>query len=590
MRRWIAAGAPFGSRELAVTGIAVEPTDSLIPETEKKMTLRVTASLSDGSQQDVTGLALYSSNDDAIAAVTKSGEVTASGRGLTSIMVRYSGQVAAARVAVPFGSIDAAADFPVQNFIDEHIEAELRRMGLPASPLSNDAEFQRRVFLDVIGRLPASDEARVFAQEPAAAKRRAECIESLLVREEFADLWTMRLADLLLAGGKGTNEQAAQEYHGWLRRQISEQTPLDVIVRSLLTATGSDGPANFFSLSNDPRDLAEHAGRMFLGTQIACARCHSHPNDRWTQEDYHGFAANFARVSREGGKIQITARGEVEHPGTGRPLIPKPLGAPPPDVAHADRRLAIAAWITASDNPFFARSLVNRVWKHLLGRGLVEPVDDLRPTNPATHPALLDALAAEFVKHHFDLRHLIRTIVSSRVYQLSSAPLPGNRLDDRLYSHALIRNLSAQVFVDAVAQATGVPDHFPNSPDNTRAVQLVSTQTPSYALDVLGRCARDRSCESPARSGGGLARALHLINGDTIEQKLRGGILDQLFKEDAGDEKIISELYLRTLTRPPEPAERGEWTAVLSRATDRREAVEDLLWTLLNSREFGFNH
>ncbi len=594
VRRWIAAGAAFGLRDLLVTGITVEPADSLVRGTGQKLNLRVTASLSNGSRQDVTGLALYSSNDDGIAAVTKSGEVSTACRGLTSIMVRYSGQVAAARVAIPFAEIsEPAADFPAQNFIDEQIAAMLVRMGLPASALSGDAEFQRRVYLDLGGRLPTSGEARAFAKEPATATRRAECIEGLLAGDDFVDLWTLRLADLLLVGGKGASEQAAQQYHDWLRRQIAQQTPLDEIVRSLLTAAGDparEGPANFFTLSNDPRDLAEHVSRMFLGTQIACARCHAHPHDRWTQEDYHHFAAGFARISRDGGSIQVVARGEVEHPKTGRPMEPKPLGAPPSTAADADRRIAVAAWITSPDNPFFARSLVNRVWKHLLGRGLVEPVDDLRPTNPATHPALLDALAADFAKHQFDLRHLIRTIVSSRTWQLSSTPLAGNRLDDRLYAHALIRELPAPVFMDAVAQVSGVPDHFPNHSKGTRAVQLVSAQTPSYALDVLGRCARDRSCESPARSGGGLARALHLINGDTIQHKLRGGILDALLREGAGNEEIISELYLRALTRLPEVAEQTEWAAVLSRAPDRREAIEDLLWTLLNSREFGFNH
>lgn len=595
LRRWIAAGAPRGPGELHVTGITVDPADSLVRETGRKLTLRVTASLSDGSQRDVTALALYSSNDDAIAGVTKSGEITTAGRGLTSIMVRYSGQVAAARVAVPFGDAAATggggAEFPSHNFVDGPIGKALQRMGLPASALSTDAEFLRRVYLDVTGCLPSSEEARDFAKTPATAERRAEIIESLLAGEEFVDLWTMRLADLLLAGGKGTNEQSARAYHDWIRRRIQERAPLDSVVRTLLTATGGE-PANFFALSSDPRDLAEHVSRMFLGTQIACARCHAHPGDRWTQDDYHRFAAGFARIRRDGGRIQILDRGEVEHPKTGRPLSPKPLGAPPVDAAaHPDRRVPLAAWITSPDNPFFARSLVNRVWKHLLGRGLVEPVDDLRPTNPATHPDLLDALAADFTAHHFDLRHLIRTIVSSRTYQLSSKPLAGNKADDRLYSHALVRELPAQVFMDAVARAAGVPDQFPNAVEGARAVQLASAQTPSYALDVLGRCARDRSCESPVRSGGGIARALHLINGDTIQQKLRGGILDRLFKENAGDEKIISELYLRTLTRLPEPAEHAEWSAVLSKTpAARREAAEDLLWTLLNSREFGFNH
>jgi Protein of unknown function (DUF1553)/Protein of unknown function (DUF1549) len=587
VRAWIAAGAPYGPRDLQVQSIAVEPADSLLSDTGNGLPLRVTASLSDGSRQDVTALALYSSNDNAIADVSKTGEVVKRGRGLTSIMVRYSGQVAAARIAVPFAET-ADVDFPTRGFIDEQIRAELVRLRLPASRLSGDAEFQRRVFLDLIGRLPTSDEAREFAKEP----QRERLVDSLLVRDEFTDFWTMRFSDLLLIGGKGANDKGVRQYHDWLRARIARGTPLDQLVRELLTATGDtarSGPPNYFALAADPRDMAEHAGRMFLGTQIACARCHAHPSDRWTQDDYHRFAAYFARVGRDGGIITVSERGEVEHPKTGRPLSPKPLGAPP-TAETPDRRVTMAAWLTAPENPLFARSLVNRVWKHLLGRGLVEPVDDFRPTNPATHPALLDGLAADFAAHHFDLRRLVRTIVNSRTYQLSAAPLPGNRDDNRFYSRAYPRELPAQVFVDAVAQATGVPDSFPNHPPGTRAVQLAGARTPSFALDVLGRCVRDRSCETSARSGGGLARALHLINGDTVQSKLRGGIVDHLLAGDATDGEVVAELYLRTVTRAPSPAENTGWSAMLARASDRREAVEDLLWTLLNSLEFGFNH
>ena len=594
VRAWIAAGAPYGPRDLQVTGLDVEPKDSLLPDVNRAQALHVVATLSDGSRQDVSNLALYTSNDDAIAEVSKAGEVTTRGRGLTSIMVRYSGQVAAARIAVPFSG-PAPNAFPPQNFIDEPIGEELRRLKLPASPLSTDAEFLRRVYLDMIGRLPTSEEARAFAKEPGTAERRRQVIDALLERDEFVDYWTMHLADLLLlGGGKGTNEAGTRAYHDWLRQQVARRTPLDQIVRELLTSTGDttrSGAPNFFLLSSDPRDLAEQVGRMFLGTQIGCARCHAHPSDRWTQEDYHRFAAYFARVGRTGNRIAVSERGEVMHPKTGQVLSPKPLGAPAHDtVAEGDRRAPMAAWLTAPDNPLFARSLVNRVWKHLLGRGLVEPVDDLRPTNPATHPALLDALAADFSSHGFDLRHLVRTIASSRVYQLSSAALPENRGDDRLYARAYMRSLPAQVFVDTVSQVTGVPGQFPDHPPGTRAVQLIGAHTPSFALDVLGRCSRERACDSPAPGGGGLARTLHLLNGETIQAKLRGGIIDEWIAKQTPDAEVVSDLYLRALTRPPNAAENAEWLALFHDTRDRREAMEDLLWTLLNSREFGFNH
>ena len=610
--QWIQAGVPYGPRDLAVKEILVTPSDRLAEGTNQTAQLKVTALLSDGSRQDATTLALYTSNDDAIAEVSKTGEVTTRGRGLTSIMVRYSGQVAAARVAVPFSDRNAEhSGFTANNFIDEQIEAELQRLRLPPSPLSSDAEFLRRAYLDVIGRLPSAGDARAFLAGNRSPGSRQKLIDGLLQREEFVDFWTMRFADLLLISGKRGSEAGTRAYHLWLREQIAENTPFDQVAHALLTSTGkldTAGPANFFTLASDPRDLAEHVGRIFLGSQIACARCHAHPADRWTQEDYHRFAAYFARITRDGDTIQVSTRGEVYQPKTGQPVSPKPLGAPAlPAGGQADRRVELAAWLTAPDNPSFARALVNRVWKHLLGRGLVEPVDDLRPTNPPTHPALLDALAKDFVAHGHDLRRLIRTIVSSRTYQLTSRTSGLNRMDDRFYSHAYLKELPAQVFVDAVSQATGVIERFAAAPgtpmatmkegadfsggppEGTRAVQLIGSRVPSYALDVLGRCARDRPCDGPARSGGGLAAALHLINGSTINGKLNSGIVSQLLQRHATDREIIEELYLGALTRMPEPPELAAWESLLARPA-KTEAVEDLLWTLLNSREFAFNH
>jgi hypothetical protein len=589
LRRWIAAGAPFGPRDLQVTSIEVDPPDILLDDTHQTRQLRVTASHSDGSRRDVTGLALFTSNNDAIAQVSKSGAVTTIGRGLTSIMVRYSGQVAAARIAVPLADAPIGADdFPEANFIDHHIRAELVRLRVPASPLSSDAEFLRRVHLDVTGRLPTPEVARAFFAEAPSAEKRQRVIEDLLQSDAFVDFWTMKLADLLLLNGSG---DPARAYHRWLREQVATNTPFDQIARALLTASGDPariGPANFFALAIDPRDLSEHVGRIFLGTQIACARCHAHPSDRWTQEDYHRFAAYFARITRDGGTVQMSDHGEVNDPKTGEPLEPRPLGAarrPTPELA--DRRLELAEWIASPANPLFARTFANRIWKHLLGRGLVEPGDDLRPTNPPVNPALLDALAADLAAHGFDLRHAIRTIVSSRTYQLTSRSRGGNRVDTRLYSRAYLKELAAPVFADAIAQVTGVPDVFAGYPAGTRAVQLISPATPSPALDVLGRCDRKTSCDGPASAGGGLAQALHLINGSTINEKLRGGALDEL--KGRPDREVVEELYLRTFTRLPEPAERAEWEATLTRGTDRTETLQDLLWTLLNSREFSLN-
>jgi hypothetical protein len=597
LERWVAAGAPFGPKELRVVGLEVEPTAVLSTAPEQAIQLRVTAELSDGTGEDVTALALYSSNDDAVADVTKRGVVQVRGSGSTGIMVRYAGQVAATLVDRPFVSQEnraAFAAFAPQNFIDELVLARLQRLHVPPSTLADDVTFLRRVSLDLAGRLPTPVEITAFLGKPESAEKRRQVIDRLLRSEEFTDLWTMRFADLLLLSGRRGSEAGTTTYHRWLHDQLARNRPWNEIVRALVTAEGSIaevGPANYLNLANDPRDLAEHVGTMFLGTQIGCARCHAHPSDRWTQGDYHQFAAYFAKVTRDEGTVRESVRGEVEHPKTGRAVLPKPLGS---EAERTDstrsRRAELADWLVAPDNPLFAKSLVNRVWKHLLGRGLVEPVDDLRLTNPASNPALLDALAAHFVASGFDLRDLVRTIAMSRTYQLASQTVPGNERDDRFHSHALLKTPSAQVLLDVIAQATGVPEQFAGQTEPTRAVQLVGVQTPSHALDVLGRCARERSCETVSISGGGLAQALHLINGSTINRRLSQGLLTRIQEEKLPDDAAVRTLYLHTLSRPPTPAEATEWKSLVATSTNRAEALEDLLWALLNSREFVFNH
>ncbi len=590
LRDWISAGAPAGPPDLHVASISVEPPDLLLENPGESRQLRVTATLSDGSQRDVSSLSLFTANDDAVAEVSKKGVLTLTGRGVASIMVRYSGQVTAVRVAAPLdGPGVAASAFPVANFIDEPIRAEFVRLRVSPAPLCDDAVFLRRAWLDLAGRLPDEATTREFLTAPASPDKRIRVIDGLLASDDFVDFWTMKLADLFLLGGQAP---VAKAWHGWLREQVAGNVPFDRVARELITASGDpsrNGPAGFMLLASDPRDLSEHVGRIFLGSQIACARCHAHPTDRWTQEDYHRFAAFFARLTRDGGKVVAGDRGEVEHPKTGHPLEPKALGGPEIVIPeNSDRRLALADWMTDAKNPFFARTFVNRVWKHLLGRGLVEPVDDLRPTNPATHPALLDALAADFTDHGYDMRRLIRLIVSSRTWQLASQGGSTDPAAARLFSRAQLKPLPAAVFADAVAQVTGVQDVFVSYPTGTRAVQLVSPTTPSPALDVLGRCERKRACDSSSVSGGGLAQALHLINGSTINDKLRAGLAAEL--PALTNHEIIVSLYLRAFSRFPTPQEIGAWDAELPSGEERADAVADLIWTVLNSREFAANH
>ena len=595
LREWIARGAPFGRPDIAVSNLLVQPT-LLRPEPNAGVQpLTVTAQLTDGTTTTVTDRALYTSNDDSVADVNRRGEVRILGPGTTAIMIRFAGAVAAIRVEHPFPN--TGIEVPTMGTdathpIDRHVDRQLRAMNLPASPRSSASEFLRRIHLDLTGRLPAPEVIQQFLADRDTPAARAAIVDRLLASPEFTDLWTMRLADLLLISGKRGSERASATYHEWLRGHVAADTGWDRLARELLTAEGpvqDVGPASFALLANDPRDLAEHAASIFLGTRIGCARCHAHPADRWTRTDYHQFAAFFARIQRDNGRVTIAPRGEVEDPHSGRALPPRALGERVSIASEGDRRLALAQWTTDPANPRFAHAFVNRVWKHLLGRGLVEPVDDLRPTNPPTHPELLDMLAREFAANGFHLRALVRDIVTSETYQRTSRPLPANARDDRLLSHAFLKSPDGRVLLDMISQATGVRETFADQPDVAAAVQLVGSQSPSPALDILGRCSRETSCDATAIAGGGLAQSLHLINGGTVNGRLQRGNLPRWLASSGSAGELLNTLYLHTVSRPPSAAERAAWEPRLSGA-NRADIATDLFWALLNAREFTFNH
>lgn len=592
---WIEAGASTGDMSIGVSAIYAKPADIRLLKPNQSAAIKVFAKLTDGSQRNVTEQALYNSNDDGLAEVDELGNITMLGRGVSSIMIRYGGKVAAARVGVPLR--DEAVERVRRmagNFIDKKVLGELERWNIPVSTSCEQSEFFRRVHLDLIGRPPGVEAVEKFLSEEDSPKVRAAVVDELLQHDGFIDLWTMRLADLLLVNSKKQGPAGSKVYHGWLREQVAANTSIARITDSLLTSSGNIaeiGPANFYRMTSDPRDMAEFVSRTFLGVRVACARCHNHPFDQWSMNDYYEFAAYFAHTAWEGNRIVIKNRGDVRHPKTKQVALPKPLGVETAGIYHgSDRREDLVAWLTAPDNPYFARAFVNRVWKHLIGRGIIEPVDDVRVTNPPSNSELLNALAEDFVENGFDLRQLVRRIANSQTYQRSSRVNGVNRHDERFFSRAYLKPLAGQVLSDAITKVTGQHDRFGDDLDQRWATQLHDPQVESYTLDVFGRCPRTDSCEAPENFGGGLTQALHFINSDAVNRKLRGGVVPRILEANKTVRERVQAIYLRTLSRYPTETESVHWERQVAETESKAAYYEDLLWALINSREFAFNH
>lgn len=592
---WVKEGAAAGDMNVGVSSIYAKPADIRLLKPNQSAAIKVIAELTDGSQRDVTDQALYNSNDDGLAEVDAQGRITVLGRGITSVMIRYGGKVAAARVGVPLRdeSIEHART-AAGNFIDEKVQGELQRWNIPVSSSCEQSEFFRRAHLDLIGRPPGLEAVKAFLSEEDSSAARAAVVDELLQHDGFVDLWTMRLADLLLVNSKKQGPTGSKVYHGWLREQLAANTSIARIADSLLTSRGNiaeNGPANFYRMTSDPRDMAEFVSRTFLGVRVACARCHNHPFDQWSMNDYYEFAAYFAHTAWEGNRIVIKNRGDVRHPKTKQVALPKPLGGGTTGIYQGtDRREDLAAWLTAPDNPYFARAFVNRVWKHLIGRGIIEPVDDVRVTNPPSNSALLNALAEDFVENEFDLRHLVRRIANSQTYQRSSRVNGVNRHDERFFSRAYLKPLAGQVLSDAITKVTCQHDRFGDDLDRQWATQLHDPQVESYTLDVFGRCPRTDSCEAPENFGGGLTQALHFINSEAVNRKLRGGVVPQVLAVNKTGRERVQAIYLRTLSRYPTETEAVHWETQVSDVKEKAAFYEDLIWALINSREFAFNH
>jgi hypothetical protein len=602
LRGWVAAGVPVGDPKAPhVVAIRVEPAERLLDFKEEQQ-LRVLARYSDGHEADVTALARFQSNNDGLASVSSSGLVTTGqAPGEAAVMASFMGAVDLFRVVIPRPG--PVAEFPKlseNNFIDTLVFRRLRKLNIVPSGPADDAEFLRRVYLDVIGTLPTPAEARRFLAD-RRPDRRTRLVDELLRRPEFADYWALKWADLLRVDRQALGHKYAYAYYEWLHDSFARNQPLDKMARQLLTAEGpltENGAASFYKVVNKPGEMASTLSQVFLGVRIACAQCHHHPFDRWSQTDYYGMAAFFAPVG-----LRPSARGDVvlasgdpvtKDPRSGQIVVAHALGMPMPSAnPRGDRRLVLAKWLTDPANPYFARNLANRVWAHFLGRGLIEPVDDVRATNPPSNPELLDALARYLVEVKFDFHQLIRLITASQVYQLSSRPNATNAKDEQNYSRALFRRLDAEVLLDMVSQTTGVAERFPGVPPGRRAIQLWDSKVPHYFLKLFGRPVRSSVCACERSIEPSVSQVLHLLNAPAIEEKLshEDGAVARLVHAKADDGALVEELYLTFFSRLPTDSERRQAVAYLQRHHDqRRQAAEDLAWGMLNSLEFLFNH
>ncbi len=599
LHRWIEEGARFGAGTASVTALEVEPREQLLGF-QGTQQLRVTALDSDGKRRCVTLDAEYHSNAATLAKVDTRGWVQAGTvPGQAAILVRYLGHVTVCRVTVPRPGVRFVRP-PEANFIDRLAWDNLARLGIPPSDLADDATFLRRAFLDTIGALPTAAEARAFLADRRADKR-ARLIDHLLGRPEYADYWAMRWADLLRVDRDTITPAGSVAMTRWLRRQFADNRPYDEIVRAILTARGNtadEGPAAIYKALTTPEEMSRSFSQLFLGVRIQCAQCHQHPADRWGQEDYYALAGFFTGIGRKalpGATEAIFAKKgtELNHPRTRRPVPARALGAAPADFADApDRRAVLARWMTAPDNPFFSRAIANRLWSHYFGRGLVEPMDDMRATNPATNEALLDALAKHVRDSKYDLKAFARTLLNSRLYQLAG-PARAGALDEQNFSHAMPRAIPAEVLLDAISQATGVPEKFNGWPLGYRAVQVWDNRMPSYFFRIFGRPVRASVCECERSNEPSIAQALHLMNSEEIMSKVRArqGTARRLARSAKAPREIIDELYLATLSRYPTAKERALMLKAFAEAEgDRQEAVEDVLWALLNTRGFVYNH
>jgi hypothetical protein len=600
--RWLRSGVPKDKGEVPkVVAVEIYPQGAVLDGEGATQQINVRAKYSDGTDRDVTSLAFFLSNNDNSAPIEQNGVVTAAKRGEAFIMARFDTfTVGTHFIVLPKGLDFKWRDVASNNYVDDLMYNKFKKLRIQPSELCTDEEFLRRVYLDVVGVLPTVEEYHAFLDD-VDPKKRDKLVDTLLNRKEFVEIWVMKWAELLQVRTTRTIAYKPMlRYYNWIQERIASNMPMDQMVQELLGASGGtfeNAATNYYQMEGDPKKVAENVAQVFMGMRVQCAQCHNHPLDRWTMDDYYGFAAFFSQIGRKGGEdpreqiIFNSGSGNVKHPIGGRVMAPKFLGGEVPDVKGKDRRVVMANWLASADNPYFAKNLANIVWNHFMGQGIINEVDDVRVSNPPVNAELLDELGQQFTAYKYDFKKLVRDICTSRTYQLSTSTNETNASDTKNFSHASLRRVRAEILLDLISQVTDTKNKFGGLPLGARAVQIANGNTSTYFLSTFGRAKRESVCACEVKVEPNLSQALHMLNGDTLQTKIgQGNLVGKRLAEKVAPEQIAEELYIRCLTRRPTDKEMNNLNAIFAEIDDKKQVLEDLFWALLNAREFVFNH
>ena len=600
--RWLDADAPNDTATIATcVGVDLYPKNSVLNGKGAAQQMVVKARYSDGSERDVTHLALFLSSNDASAKIAKDGLVTAGERGEAFVMARFATFTVGSPLIVLPKDYQFKWDTQTENnYIDKLVNAKLQKLRITPSGTCTDEAFLRRVFLDVVGTMPTVEDYQKFMANPSP-KKREELVDELLTRKEFVELWVLKWAELLqIRSSNQMSYKATLLYYNWLQDRIARNVPVNEWVIELLGASGGtfkNPPTNYYQNETDILKVTENVAQVFMGMRIQCAQCHNHPFDRWTMDDYYGFAAFFSQIGRKAADdprevvVFNSGGGDVRHPVGGRVMAPKFLGGVAPDLTGKDRRQAMSQWLASAENPYFGTNLANMVWAHFLGKGIVDEVDDVRVSNPASNQELLDELGRKFTEYKYDFKKMVRDICNSRAYQRATTTNPSNELDTRNFSHAAIRRIKAESFLDCITQVTTTQNKFPGLPTGARAVQIADGTVSNYFLTTFGRATRETVCACEVRLEPTLSQSLHLLNGETTGNRIKqGDLVGKMLAAKKSPEQILEEVYIRCMARKPTPEETNRIMVLVNAETDKKKALEDAFWAVLNSREFMFNH